>query len=60
MREPRVDVRLWGHCSLPIFHGDFEVVSTHNRRGHSATAGAGTTAAEAAKVAKYGARGGAS
>ncbi|CAK0808204.1 unnamed protein product, partial [Prorocentrum cordatum] len=60
MREPRVDVQLWGHSSLPIFHGDFTIVSTHNRRGHSATAGAGATAAEAAKVTKYGARGGTS
>ena len=60
MCEPRVDIQLWGHCSLPVFHGDFTVVSTHNHRGHSATAGAGATAAEAAKVTKYGARGGTS
>ena len=62
IRQPRADIQMWGHPSLPLLHGDATVISTHRRAANvaRATPGAAADAAERAKARKYGEAGGVS
>ena len=38
IRQPRADIQMWGHPSLPLLHGDATVISTHRRAANVARA----------------------